>query len=857
MTRCPYPAARTVVAITALVTVTLGLGFPAAATPTAGAGAGADAVNPSRPKAAVHPDVDAAAAAGETLDVIVELTSEAPADAPLASTEAAARRAANRAGVDRVTRGLPAGSLRKVRDTEHFSLVNLRLSADGLDALRRSPDVARVGMNRAHPAALASSVPHIGGDVAFTSGFTGTGQTVAILDTGVDAAHPFLGGRVVAEACFSTHDPVRNIEGFCPGADNTMATGPGSGAPCSLGGCGHGTHVAGIAAGKGDSFNGVAPEATIISVQVFSKVDSAAACGGSAPCELFYDFDLTRGLDFVFGLTGTYDIAAANMSLGGFYLPGYCDFNAQKVPIDKLRSKGVASVIASGNDGQKNGISLPGCISTAVSVGATDKFNDTVAGFSNSSKYLGLLAPGLSISSSVPGGGFGFKSGTSMATPHVVGAFAVLRQAYPTMTVTDRLSILRATGWPVTDPSNGITTPRIRIDAAVRPPTFHPVDPVRLLDTRDGTGTDTGGLPLGAGAMVDLAVLGSGGVPTSGVSGVVLNVTGVLPSDTTHLTVYPTGFAKPDTSNVNLTAFDIRPNLVTAKVGAGGKVTIANNSGTIHVLADVAGWLDDGGVHDTGSHHETSLPTRVADTRDGTGGVPVGKLGGGQTITVDIGAACASPGAVGASINLTASAPDTATHLTAYPAGSPLPLVSNVNVEAGETAPNFAMVKLSATGLLGITNHSGNTDVIVDLFGCEIPGTSADLGGRIVASEPARVVDTRSGLGVPTPGKVPGISGVAVQLGGRGGVPSANVRGVIVNITATGSTAGSHVSVAPTGLSLSVVLQLANTSVLNFDAGQTVANQVIAPVGPDGQLVLANFVGETHLIVDVVGWVTD
>ncbi len=851
MTLRSVAVARTLVGLVSACTLTMAFNPPPLHAATTG-------VTPlGRPAAVVHPDVEAAASRGESLDVIVSLSAAAPADAPVGSAEAGVRRAGARAAVDRVTRSLPSGSLRSVRGTENFALANLRLSADGLEALRRSPDVREIGVNRAHPAALAASVPHIGGDVAAGSGFTGSGQTVAILDTGVDATHPFLGGRVVAEACFSTNDPDRNIEGFCPGADNTTATGAGSGAPCSLSSCSHGTHVAGIAAGKGDSFTGVAPEATIISVQVFSRVDSTTTCGGSAPCTLFYDFDLTRGLDFVFGLTGSYNIAAANMSLGGFYLPGFCDFNAQKVPIDKLRSKGVASVIASGNDGQKNGISLPGCISTAVSVGATDKFSDSVAGFSNSSKYLSLLAPGLSINSSVPGGGFGFKSGTSMATPHVVGAFAVLRQAYPDMTVTDRISILRATGLPVTDVSNGITTPRIRLDAAVRPPTFHPIDPVRLLDTRDGTGTNTAGLPLGPGGALDLLVRGVGGIPATGVSGVVLNVTGVLPSDNTHLTVYPAGFPKPDTSNLNLVAFDIRPNLVTAKIGAGGKVTLANSSGTVHVLADLAGWIDDGGVLDTGTHHEASLPTRIADTRDGTGGVPTAKVGAGQAITVDVGAVCATLGAVAASINLTATAPDAPTHLTAYPAGAALPNVSNVNVDAGETSPNFAMVKLSAGGTLSITNNAGNTDIIVDLFGCEIPGTSADLGGRMVPSEPARVVDTRSGLGVPVAGKVPGISGIAVQLGGRGGVPSANVRAVIVNITATGSTAGSHVSVAPTGLSLSVVLQLANTSVLNFDAGQTVANQVIAPVGPDGQMVIANFVGETHLIVDVVGWVTD
>ncbi len=846
--------------VAAVVLVTAVLASPAAGAATgvgpAAPGAPGSSAVPGGSRALVHPEVLRQAAGGGRISVIAELAAPTAASAPFGSNEAGRRQAATRGALGRAEAAIPAAARHRVQGLGHFPLAVFDIDATALDALAGSPDVTRIYPNGAHRAALATSVPKIGGDVAQASGYTGLGQTVAILDTGVDASHPFLGGRVVDQACFSTEDPAHGMTGFCPGPDPTEAYGPGAGGPCSLSGCSHGTHVAGIAAGKGVSFSGVAPDATIISVQVFTRVNDAGACGGSAPCELFMDWDLDRGLDYVYSLTGVHSISSANMSLGGFPIAGWCDFASEKPFIDALKAKGVASLIAAGNDGSKVGISVPGCISSAISVGATDKVSDVVASFSNSSNHLALLAPGVSINSSVPGGGFGFKSGTSMATPHVTGAFAVLRQAHPTMTVDDITSLLRNTGVPITDPVNDITTPRIRVDAAVRPPTFHPLPPARVIDTRDGTGTGVT-FPVGPGQTITVPLLGTGGLPASGVSGVVLNLTGVLPTADTHLTAFPAGFAMPSTSSLNLPAGDVRPNLVTVQLGAGGAVSVYNNSGWIQVVADVAGWFDAGGVADTGAHHEATLPLRIADTQDGTGGLPVAKVGAGQTITVDVGSQCPSPGAVSASLNITATGGDAATHLTAYPSGTGLPLASNVNVSAGETAPNAAIVALSPGGQIDITNHSGTIDVIVDLFGCDVPGSSTDLGGRFVPAQPVRVVDTRTGLGTPMAEPLGPLNGLAVQLTGRGGVPSTGVRAVAVNITETGATAPSHISVSPTGQSLAITLQLANTSVLNFDAGQTVANLVIAKVGPDGQLVLGNIAGQAHVIVDVVGWVTD
>jgi hypothetical protein len=126
-----------------------------------------------------------------------------------------------------------------------------------------------------------------------------------------------------------------------------------------------------------------------------------------------------------------------------------CDADnaARKAAIDNLRSIDIATVASSGN-GYSSGVSAPACISSAVGVGATDD-DDHVLSFSNVAPFLDLMAPGGAITSSVPGGGTASFDGTSMAAPHVAGAWAVLKQASPSATVSDLLALLRGTATPV------------------------------------------------------------------------------------------------------------------------------------------------------------------------------------------------------------------------------------------------------------------------------------------------------------------------------------------------------------------------------------------------------------------------
>ena len=332
----------------------------------------------------------------------------------------------------------------------------------GLDALLADPAVASVHEDEMLRTMLLASTAKVRAPEVWSRGYSGQGQSVAVLDTGVDATHPFLGGRVIAEACFSTSVAASGIEGVCPNGANSMI-GPGAGAPCAIG-CEHGTHVAGIVAGNGNGMAGVAPSAGIVAVQVFKRYPPSL-CGSSSGCISASSSDIILGLAHVRDNAVRYGIAAANLSLGGSLFSSYCDSQPYKPVIDQLRAIGVATVIATGNEYQTNRVSSPGCISTAVRVGAVSS-EDALAPFANEWSLPMLLAPGNTVNSSIPSGGFAAWAGTSMATPHVAGAWAVLKSALPGSSVSALLSAITSTGASVRSPWSLRSYPRLDVAAA-------------------------------------------------------------------------------------------------------------------------------------------------------------------------------------------------------------------------------------------------------------------------------------------------------------------------------------------------------------------------------------------------------
>ncbi len=160
------------------------------------------------------------------------------------------------------------------------------------------------------------------------------------------------------------------------------------------------------------SLSGVAREAKLIAIQVFSQFPSSD-CGGS-PGVIAYTSNIIGGLERIYALRVSHSVAATNLSLGGGQFSRPCDGDPTKVVIDRLRTAGIATVISSENNGSINALSAPGCIATAINLGSTTK-SDNMSSFSNSASILDCLALGRLIESSIPRNGFAIMSGTSMA----------------------------------------------------------------------------------------------------------------------------------------------------------------------------------------------------------------------------------------------------------------------------------------------------------------------------------------------------------------------------------------------------------------------------------------------------------
>ncbi len=218
------------------------------------------------------------------------------------------------------------------------------------------------------------------------------------------------------------------------------------------------------AAGLGPTFSGVARDAQLISIQIFSQLSGPGCFPRPSPCATALISDLLRGLERVLELSSSFDIAAVNLSLGGGSFSSHCDNDVLKLAIDELRAAGIATVVASGNDGADGTIARPACISSAIAVGSTTKRN-FLSVFSDHADIVDLLAPGSFIRSSVPGARFAVLSGTSMATPHVAGAFAILRSVDPFATVDELETALTITRRPIA--RAGVIKPRIKVAAAV------------------------------------------------------------------------------------------------------------------------------------------------------------------------------------------------------------------------------------------------------------------------------------------------------------------------------------------------------------------------------------------------------
>ena len=269
--------------------------------------------------------------------------------------------------------------------------------------------------------------------------------------------------------------------------------------------------------------------------------------------------------------------------------------------------------------------------------------------------------------------------------------------------------------------------------------------PARICDTRAGNpsaltggaaqcdgGSSNPGRTLAPNTPLEVTVDGVGGVPASGVSAVVLNVTAVEPTGRGYVTVYPAGGSAPLASNLNVQAGQVRPNRVIVPVSAAGDIDIVAST-TTDVIVDVSGWYTDAGGTPGAQFVPEPSPVRICDTRagnpsgltgdaaqcNGGAGNPGAAIGPGGTLTVEVtndSGAGVPADATAVVLNVTAVDPSAQTYLSIYP-GPGQPPVSDLNPAAGTVDANLVVATVSASGTVTIYNHSGTTNLVVDVTG--------------------------------------------------------------------------------------------------------------------------------------------
>jgi uncharacterized protein (DUF1501 family) len=388
------------------------------------------------------------------------------------------------------------------------------------------------------------------------------------------------------------------------------------------------------------------------------------------------------------------------------------------------------------------------------------------------------------------------------------------------------------------DPPVGQPVPIVIVSTPSDKAGYVPITPLRVFDTRDGTGGRTGGLN-GAESWT-FTFKDRFGIPGDAVA-VAINLTSVDATSPSFVTVWPTGDTRPFTANLNPVPGLPVPNLVVARLGAGGAVSLFNNNGNVHLVGDLVGYFK------TSSTAKLSslTPARLLDTRDGTGTSGPAPLGPGASLDLVVAGRGGVPSdATAVALNVTVTQPSAASFLTVWPTGQPRPLAASLNMVPGQTVPNLVLAQVGAGGKVSIFNQQGATHVVADVLGAFGPSGTT----RYVAIAPTRVLDTRDGTGSP---KQPlGQTPLALALAGQKGIPSSGVAAVLLNVTIVRPSAATYVTVYPSGGDVPLAANL------NAVAGQVVPNMVLGRLGPDGSVSLFNFAGTTDLVADVMGYFT-
>ena len=545
--------------------------------------------------------------------------------------------------------------------------------------------------------------------------------------------------------------------------------------------------------------------------------------------------------------------------------------------------------------------SSPARVPAAITVAASE-FDDDDADYSNFGPCNDLFAPGSSILSAQRIGHSPptLKSGTSMAAPHVAGAAAIVLQANPPATPAqvwasidaastkgvlseccgdpDKLLYVDASAptlWTLTVSQSGTgsgtvtsapagiscgsscsvaftsdasvtltATPSIgskfagwsdacsgtstactvsmttarSVTATFVADALLTVNPSRVYDSRQGAG------PRPPGSITEVQVSGTGSVPL-GAAGAILNVTAVEAQAPGFLTVFPCDTAVPDASNLNYAAGQTIPNAVFAKLGGDGRVCIYTYAAA-DLIVDVNGFLP------AASEITPVTPARFYDSRAGDGPRPDGSV---TAITV-LGRPGYPTDSTAVTLNVTAVDAQIAGFMTVFPCGTPVPTASNLNFAAHQTIANAVFARVGSNGQVCVY-VSGSAGLLVDVNGF-VPA-----GSNLAALTPARLYDSRSNGGARSAGSV-----TEIPVAGLGGVTS-DAKTAMLNVTAVEASSDGFMTVFPCGT------PVPTASNVNYAAGQTIPNAVVAKIGDGGRVCIYTS-ATAGLIVDVNGYAT-
>jgi RHS repeat-associated protein len=385
----------------------------------------------------------------------------------------------------------------------------------------------------------------------------------------------------------------------------------------------------------------------------------------------------------------------------------------------------------------------------------------------------------------------------------------------------------------------------------------------RLLDTRaafrtgwcPSTTAQCTTVPSGGTRVVQIG--GRGGVPASGVAAVAVNVTAIGSPGGGFLPVWGGG-ARPATSNVNYQVGQTISNLVVSGLSSSGTISIWVQT-QVDVIVDVVGWYATP-TGQAGGELTAVNSTRVLDTRPGSGALCQGTclpINNTQLRTVQVGGRGGVPvsGVSQVVVNLTSVNGTGNGLLQAWAQGVTPPSPGGINLSYGSSPiSGLSFVPVDAQGRIQLRSLFAGTDVIVDVQGWVSAPSGTNQAYTVLAAQ--RVADTRPpAVGVCTPSPCARLGSGAsttVQIAGQGGVPSAGVSAVVVNVTAVNPSASGFLTLYKAGTAVPT------GSTLNYGVMTAQANSAVVGLSSDGKITVRNSIGAAvDVIIDVAGFYAD